>query len=36
MRTHGIAYERSEKAKGTIYAEFLPLLNKPARAPPRP
>ena len=27
MRKHGIAYESSAKPKGTIYAEFLPLLN---------
>ena len=27
MQKFGIAYERSEKSKGTIYAEFLPLLN---------
>lgn len=27
MQKFGISYERSEKTKGTIYAEFLPLLN---------
>lgn len=27
MRKHGITYERSDKPKGAIYADFLPLLN---------
>lgn len=27
LQKHGIAYERSDKTKGALYAEFLPLLN---------